>query len=112
MHTMRGVSRYFYITNTRRTSITTYCGVIYRKENIMKHLSSEYHKQFIIAYQKNIEGIKKSDKTTQANYISKANNYLANKIGSLFIMMYYDTNKLILPAYFFPARAVVNMMAS
>ena len=68
----------------------------------MKHLSSEYHTKFIIAYQKNIEGIKQSDKTTQANYISKANSDLANKIGSLLIMMYYDTNKLILPEYFFP----------
>ena len=28
------------------------------------------------------------------------------------IMMYYDANKLILPEYSFPDRAVVNMMAS
>ena len=25
-------------------------------------------------------------------------------------MMYYDANKLVLPEYFFPTRAVVNMM--
>ena len=35
----------------------------------MKHLSSEYHKKSIIAYQKKIEGIKKSDKTQLADYI-------------------------------------------
>ena len=27
-------------------------------------------------------------------------------------MVYYDVNKLVLPAYSFPAKAVVNMMAS
>ena len=56
--------------------------------------------------------IKQSDKTPQENYISKANSDLAYKIGSLFIMVYYDANKLSLPAYSFPVRAVVNMMAS
>ena len=35
----------------------------------MKHLSSEYHKKCIITYQKYIEGVKQSDKTSQANYI-------------------------------------------
>ena len=33
------------------------------------HLSSEYHKKCIIAYQKNSEGIKQSDNTPLANYI-------------------------------------------
>ena len=33
----------------------------------MKHLSSEYHKKCINAYQKKIEGIKQSDKTPLAN---------------------------------------------
>ena len=27
-------------------------------------------------------------------------------------MVYYDTKKLVLPEYYFPARAVVNMMES
>ena len=78
----------------------------------MKHLSSEYHNKFIIAYQKNSEGVKQSDNTPLANYISKANSDLSYKIGSLFIMVYYDANNLVVPAYSFPARAVVNMMAS
>ena len=39
----------------------------------MKHLSSEYHNKFIIAHLKKIEGIKQSDTTPLANYISKAN---------------------------------------
>ena len=78
----------------------------------MKHLSSKYHKKCMISYQKNSEGIKQSYKTSLANYISKANSYLAYKIGSLLIMVYYDANKLVLPAYSFPARAVVNMVAS
>ena len=55
------------------TTITTGCGVIYRKETFMKHLSSEYHNKIIIAYLKKIEGIKQSDTTPLANYISKAN---------------------------------------
>ena len=46
----------------------------------MKHLSSEYHKRCIIYYQNNIEVIKQSDKTPLANYISKANSDLADKI--------------------------------
>ena len=54
----------------------------------MNHLSSEYHNKFIIAYEKNIEGIKKLNKTPQANYISKANSNLAYNIGSLLIMVY------------------------
>ena len=49
----------------------------------MKHLSSEYHKKCIIAYQINIEGIQQSDNTPLANYISKKNSDLAYKIGSL-----------------------------
>ena len=27
-------------------------------------------------------------------------------------MVYYDVNKLVLPEYYFPIKAVVNMMAS
>ena len=62
----------------------------------MKHLSYEYHKKCIIAYEKNIEGIKQLDKTPQANYIS--NSDLAYKIGSSLIMVYYDACiQLILP---------------
>ena len=57
---------------------------------------------------KKIEGIKQSDKTPLSNYISRANSNLTYKIGSSFIIMYYDENKLVLPAYSFPARAVVN----
>ena len=56
---------------TRLLSISTYCGVTYRKETIIKHISSAYHKQFIISYQQKIEGIKQSGKTQQSNYISK-----------------------------------------
>ena len=56
----------------------------------MKHISSEYHKKCIIAYQKNIEGIKQLYKTPQANYISKANSALYYKIGSLLIIVYYE----------------------
>ena len=51
------------------------------------------------------------DMTPLANYISKANSDLADKIGSLFIMVYYYENKLVSPVYSFPARVVVNMMA-
>ena len=82
----------------------------------MKYQSSEYHKKCIITYHKNIEGIKQSDKTPLENYISKAclvaNSDVAYTIGSLLIMVYYDANKLVLPEYYFPAREVVNMMAS
>ena len=78
----------------------------------MKHLSSEYYKKCSIAYQTNIEGITQSDKTPQANYISKANSDLAYRIVYRIVMVYYYANKLILPEYSFPARAVVNMMAS
>ena len=79
----------------------------------MKHLSYEYHKKMYYSLsQKNIEGIKQPDKTPLANYISKANSNLADKIGLLLIMVYYDANKLVVPAYSFTARAVVNMMAS
>ena len=56
----------------------------------MNHLSTEYHNKFIIAYEKNIEGIKQLNKTPQANYISKANSDIAYKIGSLLNMVYYD----------------------
>ena len=76
----------------------------------MKHLISEYHNKCIIAYQKKIEGIKRSNKTPLSNYILKANSDLAYKIGSLFIIVYYDENNLLLPEYSFPARAVVNNM--
>ena len=100
------------LLSTRRSPITTYCGVIYRKDTIMKHISSAYHNKCIMYFQQNIEGIKQSDETPQANYISKANSHLADKIGSLLITMYYDANKLILPEYYFPARSVVNMMES
>ena len=82
MNIMRRVSDIVTLQNTIRSSITTYCGVIYRKDTFMKHLSSEYHNKFIIAYLQNIEGIKQSDKTPLANYsyiyISKA-----NTIGSI-----------------------------
>ena len=78
----------------------------------MKHLSSEYHKKCIIAYQKEIEGVKQSDKTSQANYILKEYSELPYKIGSLLIIVYYDAKKLVLLEYSFPARAVVNMMES
>ena len=57
----------------------------------MKHLRSEYHKICIIYYQKKIEVIKQSDKTPLANYISKVNIDLADKIGSLLIMVYYES---------------------
>ena len=57
----------------------------------MKHLSSEYPKICIIAYQKKIEVIKQSDKTPLVNYISKANSDLADKIGSLLNMVYYQS---------------------
>ena len=40
------------LISTRRSPITTDCGVIYRKYTIMKYLSSEYHNKFTIAYQK------------------------------------------------------------
>ena len=78
----------------------------------MKHIRSEYHNKFIISYQKKIERITQLDKTPQTNYISKANSDLVYNIGSLLIMVYYEANKLVLPEYSFPARAVVNMMAS
>ena len=68
----------------------------------MKNLSSDYHNKYINAYQKKIEGIKQSDKTPLANYISNANSDLAYKIGSLLIVVYYDVNKLVLPEYSFP----------
>ena len=54
----------------------------------MKHLSSEYNKKCIIAYQKKIEGIQKSDKKPLGNYISQANSDIAYKIGSFLIMVY------------------------
>ena len=57
-------------------------------------------------------GVKQSDKAPLSNYISRKNIDLAYKIGSLLIMVYYNANKLILPEYSFPARAVVNKMAS
>ena len=63
----------------------------------MKYLSSEYHNKCIIAYQKKIERIKQSDKIQLTNYISKANIDLAYKIGSLLIMVYYYSRKLVLP---------------
>ena len=75
MHTMRGVSRYYYITKHKKN--TNNQPIIYRKETIMKHLSSEYHKKCNNAYQKKIEGIRQSDKIPLANYISKANSDLA-----------------------------------
>ena len=78
----------------------------------MKHPSSEYHNKCIIAYQKKIEEIKQSDKTPLSNYISKANSDISYNIGLLLIIMYYDEHKLVLPEYSFPARAVVNNMAS
>ena len=65
------------LLSTIRPPITTYCCVICRKETIMKHLSSEYHKQCYNAYKKKIEWIIKSDKTPLANYISKENSDLA-----------------------------------
>ena len=40
---------------------------------------------------KKIEVIKQSDKTPLANYISKANSDLADKIRSLLIMVYYES---------------------
>ena len=49
------------LLSTIRSPITTDCGVIYKKDTIMKHLSYEYHNKFIITYQKKIEGIKQSD---------------------------------------------------
>ena len=99
------------LLTTRRSPITTECYIIYIKETIMKYLSSEYHNKCIIAYQKNIERIKQSDKTQLTNYISKSNSDLAYKIVSLLIMVYYYSRKLVLPTNSFPAR-VVNMMAS
>ena len=78
----------------------------------MKYLSSKYHKKCIIAYQKKIEGIKTTDKTQLTHSISKANSNVAYKIGSSLIIVYYDSSKLGLPEYSFPARAIVNMMAS
>ena len=57
------------LPSTRRSPITTDCGIIYRKQTIINHLSSEYHNKCIIAYQKEIEWIKQSYKTSQANYI-------------------------------------------
>ena len=78
----------------------------------MKHLSSKYHNKCIISYQKKSEGIKQSDKTPLANYISKANSDLTYKIGSLLIIVYNDEKKLVLPEYSFPARTFVNNMAS
>ena len=56
--------------------------------------------------------IKQSDKIQQTNYISNENSDLAYNIGSLLIMVYYYSRKLVLPEYSFPARAVVNMMAT
>ena len=62
--------------------------------------------------------MKKSDNTPLANYISKENSDLtyiciiSYKIVSLLIMFYIGVNKLVLPEYSFPAKAVVNMMAS
>ena len=50
----------FTLLSTIRSPITTNGSVIYRKETIMKHLSSEYHNKCIIAYQKKIEGIQQS----------------------------------------------------
>ena len=95
------------LLSTIRSPIATDCGVIYRKETIMKHLSSEYHNKCIISYQKKIEGTRQSDKTPLSNYISKDNSDLAYKIGSLLIIRYYDEKKLVLPEYSFPARAVM-----
>ena len=56
--------------------------------------------------------MKQSYNIQLTNFISKANSYLAYKIGSLLIMVYYYSRKLVLPEYSFPARAVVNMMES
>ena len=56
--------------------------------------------------------IKQSDKIKLTNYISKANSDLSYKIGSLLIIVYYYSRKLVLPEYSFLARAVVNMVAS
>ena len=95
-----------------RSPKATDFGVIYRKDTIMKHLSSEYYKKIYYCLSKKIDGIKKSDKTPLTNYISKENSDLVYKIGSILIMVYYDANKLVLFEYYFSARAVVNIMAS
>ena len=98
------------LLSTRRSLITTDCDIIYIKDGIMKYLSSEYHNKYIIAHQKKIERIKQSDKIQLINYILKANSDLSYKIGSLLIMVYYYSRKLVLSEYSFLARAVVNMM--
>ena len=89
------------------------CGVIFRKETVRKHLQQPYHSQSLKAHRMTtlspVDAVKMSD---MGRSISKVNEKLAEKVGSLFVHAYGDAKKLTLSAFSFPARVVISTMAS
>lgn len=88
-------------------------GVIFRKETVVNHLQQSYHKESVKALRlSTLPQTEAQQETELGRSISKGNEKLANRIGSLLIHTYGDAKKLTLSAYSFPARVIVGEIAS
>ena len=88
-------------------------GVIFRNETVEQHLQQAYHIESAKAFRlSTLPPLETAPESVMGKAISKANETLANKIGSLLVHTYGDAKKLTLSAFSFPARVVVSKVAS
>ena len=87
-------------------------GTIFREPVVAAHLKTRYHQEAKKAFRlSSLSNIEISQASQIGKYISKANEELCNRIGSLMLQVYNDAKKLTLSAFSFPSRVVVSDIA-
>jgi len=80
---------------------------------VTEHLSTTYHKKAAQVYHiQTLTSSQALQATAIGRSIIKGNELLANRIGSLLILVYNDAKKLTLSGNSFPGRAVAGMLAA
>lgn len=98
-----------YCDNSRMPPIAEKGGIRFKKQYVMLHFESEYHKKCKEAEQLAEKNIQDSQVVGQMDkHISEANKERANYVGKLLLQVYTDAKKLTLSAYSWPSRFVAS----
>lgn len=92
--------------NPRLPNITTETGIRFKKEYVVNHFSSLYHRKCKEAERASNDDSSTKNKALMDVHISEANRKRANHVGELLLQVYCDAKKLTLSANSWPPRYV------
>lgn len=96
----------------RLPAIATVEGTIFRQALVSDHIASPWHSAAKKCHRlTKISKVEVAQQGPLDRHVSKANEALANKVGSLMVSVYNDAKRLTLSGYSWPSRMVASQIA-